>query len=121
MSFLQKLQLIEALGLLPADLASTVVFINGLRNNIAHDLNFEISDKNERDFINCTPKWLRDVMEADKEREPGPLLFHELLRIVLLQIEVIRQGHVFRRLSERKSLIRLRTVLEKTEGATYRE
>lgn len=119
MGFLQKLQLIQALGLLPADLTSTVEFINGLRNKIAHDLNFEISDKDEHGFANCTPKWLRDILVTDNDRQSGPLRFHELLRIVLLQIEVIRQRHAFSRLSERKSVIRLRTVLEKTKGAVY--
>jgi hypothetical protein len=121
MSFLQKLQLIRALGLLPDDLASSVEFINGLRNKIAHDLNFEISDKDERDLTNCTPKHLRDIMMADSEHDSAsPLRFHELLRIILLQIEVIRQQHAFERLSQRKSIIRLRTVLERTEGAVYR-
>jgi hypothetical protein len=120
MSFLQKLQLIEALGLLPADLTAPVMFINGLRNKIAHDLNFEISDKDERDLANCTPKHLREIMETDKEREPGALRFHELLRVVLLQIEAIRQSKAFIRLLECKRLIRLRMVLEDTPGAIYR-
>jgi hypothetical protein len=119
MSFLQKLQLIEALGLLPTELVPTVVFINGLRNKIAHDLNFEISDKDERDLANCTPKRLREIMETDKEREPGALRFHELLRVVLLQIEAIRQSKAFMRLLERKRLIGLRMALEDTPGAIY--
>jgi len=120
MSFLQKLQLIEALGLLPADLASTVEFINGLRNKIAHDLKFEVSEKDEHDLANCTPKRLRDIMMTDNDRVSGPLRFDELLRIVLLQIDVIRQTHAFSRLSGRKATIRLRTVLERTKGAIYR-
>jgi hypothetical protein len=101
--------------------ASTVEFINGLRNKIAHDLNFEISDKDERDLASCTPKRLRDIMMTANGRDSGgPLRFNELLRIVLLQIEVIRQNHAFSRLSGRKAHIRLRTVLERTEGAIYR-
>jgi hypothetical protein len=115
MSFLQKLRLTQALGLIPTDLASSVEFINGLRNKIAHDLDFEISDKDERDLANCTPKRLRDIMASDNKRDSvGPLRFHELLRIVLLQIEVTRQSHAFVRLHNRKAEIRLRTVLEKT-------
>jgi len=120
MSFFQKLQLINALGLLPADLLSSVEFIHGLRNKIAHDLSFEISEKDVRDLVNCTPKNLREIMATDKDRETGPLRFFELLRIILLQIEVIRQQHAFARLSSHKAEIRLRTVLEKTEGAVYR-
>lgn len=120
MGFLQKLKLVEALGLIPDELISTVEFINSLRNKIAHDLKFELNEKDERDFTNCTPKRLRDIMLTEN-RESGPIRFHELLRIVLLQIEVIRQGLAFRRLEERKLMIRLRTVLERTDGAVYRE
>lgn len=120
MSFYQKLQLIRALGLLPAEMLSCVEFINGLRNKIAHDLSFEISEKDERDLFNCTPKYLRDIMASDEDRDPGPLRLWELLLIVLLHIEVIRQNHAFKRLSKHKSYIRLRTVLEKTKGAVYR-
>lgn len=120
MSFLQKLQLIQALGLLSAELVATIEFVNGIRNKIAHDLNFEINDKEERDLSNCTPKRLRDIMEADEDRVPGPLRFYELLLILLLQIEIIRQDHACNRLIGRKAEIRLRTVLEKTEGTIYR-
>jgi hypothetical protein len=120
MGFIQKLQLIQALGLLSSELASPVEFINGLRNKIAHDLNFEIGDKDERDLANCTPKYLREIMMSDDERDPGPPRFHEWLRIILLRIEIIRQAQSYNRLMDRKASIRLRTVLERTPGANYR-
>jgi len=119
MSFHQKLRLVRALGLITSELMHTVEFINGLRNKISHDLNFEISEKEECDLLNCTPKYLREIVAEDSKRKPGPIRFHESLHIILLQIEVIRQNHAFKRLSSHKSNIRLRTVLEKTEGAIY--
>ena len=124
MSFMQKLQLINALGLLPGELVATVEFINGLRNKIAHDLNFALGEKDKRDLANCTPKPLRDILLKDKdgnERDRGPIRFHELLRVILIQIDVIRQLAAYERLKTRKETIHLRTVLEKTEGAIYRE
>jgi hypothetical protein len=48
--FSKTVHLILALGLLPVDLVSSVEFINGLRNKIAHELRFEISHKDERDL-----------------------------------------------------------------------
>ena len=83
MGFVQKLQLIQALGLLNSDLVPPVEFINGLRNKIAHDLSFEISDKDESDLANCTPKFLRDVVVEDSERSEGagPVRFWELLHV----------------------------------------
>jgi len=121
MSFSQKLQFLSALGLLGPDIVSPIEFINGLRNKIAHDLNFEISDNDVRNFANCIPTHLRDIASSEDDREPGPLRFNELLRIVLFQIEVFRQQHAMRRLTEQKGLIRLRTVLEKTPGVVYKE
>jgi hypothetical protein len=121
MSFSQKMQFITALDLLSPELVSSVEFMNGLRNKIAHDLNFEISDKDVRDFTNCIPKYLRDIASDDDDRAPGPLRFNELLQVVLLQVEVLRQRHVLNRLRTRKAEIRIRTVLEKTPGAVYKK
>ncbi|WP_315765658.1 MULTISPECIES: hypothetical protein [unclassified Bradyrhizobium] len=114
-SFSQKLQLISAMGLLPAELISPVEFINGLRNRIAHDLDFEIDDKHIDDLVNCTPKHLREVALDEDERQPGPIRFFELLRVILFQIEVLREHNEYARLSAAKSALRLRTVLDKTE------
>lgn len=121
MSFLQKLQLINALGLLSDEIVSTVEAINKLRNKIAHRLDFEISDKDVSDLGNTTPRRLRDIAMTEKDREAGPIRFHELLRIVLLQIEVCRQEHAFNRVQTRKGRIRLQTVLDRTKGAVYRK
>jgi hypothetical protein len=122
MSFAQKVQLISALGLLPKGLVAPVEFMNSLRNKIAHQLDFEIADADVRDFSNAIPKDLREIMETDKDREiKGPLQFGELLRVLLLQIEVFRQNHVYERWAERKARIRLRTVLDKTPNVVYRE
>ena len=121
MGFAQKCQFILALNLLPAPLVSTVEAINGLRNKIAHDLNFEISDKDVRDIESCTPKYLRDIAETEDDRKPGPLRFNELLRVVLFQIEVLRQNNVLGRLTNLKSALHLRTVLDPTPGIVYKE
>jgi hypothetical protein len=112
---------ITAMALIPKELIPAVETINRLRNNIAHDLNFEIADQSVLDLANCTPKFLRDSVMEDRKTESGPVKFHELLFVVVLQIEIIRQQHVFSRLNARKSEIRLRTVLRKTPGAVYRE
>jgi hypothetical protein len=121
MGFANKLQLISAMNLLPSEVVSPIEFINGIRNKIAHDLDFEISDQSVSDLANCTPKMLREAAEKEEGRKPGPLLFHELLRVILLFAEVRRQENAFDRITTHKSAIRLRTVLERTPGATYKE
>jgi hypothetical protein len=121
MSFLQKLQLIRAMGLLNGELASTLEFINGLRNKIAHRLDFDVTGEDETDLTNCTPKYLRDMVSREADRQPGPVLFHELLNIVLQAIEVMRADYVFDRLYSRKLGLRVRVVVSKTTGVIWRE
>lgn len=72
MSFAQKLQLISALGLLRSEFVAPVAMVNDLRNKIAHNMSFEISDKNEQDFRNCVPKFIRDFIESGGTRWGGP-------------------------------------------------
>jgi hypothetical protein len=121
MGFANKLQLISAMNLLPPDLISPIQFINGIRNKIAHDLNFEVTDQAIIDLTNCTPPSLREALEQNSGREPGPPLFHELLQVVLIWTEVIRHQHEYSRIDTHKSIIRARTVLDKIAGRTTRD
>jgi hypothetical protein len=121
LGFAQKLQFISALSLLNPGIISAVGFINNLRIKMAHELDFEIDDKSVRDLENCTPMYLREIILKEDGRKPGPILFYELLRIILLQIEVMRQSNALERLLARKTAIRLRTVAEGTPDVIYRE
>lgn len=118
MGFGQRLDLVVALALLPDDLVSPIRKISGLRNKIAHDLTFEIADSDVRDLENCTPVYLRDVMLLET-REAGPLDLHELLTVILLKADIIRQQSAASREIGRKSELRLRTVLRKTPNVKY--
>lgn len=115
-SFSQKVQLISAMNLLPSPLIPAVEFINGLRNRIAHELNFEISDDAVSNLVNCTPKRLRQVALEHRDRGDGPLSLHEILHIVLIQIETFRQDHANRRLLTRKQMLNARVVLARAKA-----
>jgi hypothetical protein len=119
-SFSQKVQLISAMNLLPRSLIPSIEFINALRNKIAHELNFEISDDAVNDLINCTPKRLRQVALAQRDRDDGPLSFHEVLHIVLIQIETFRQDHAIERLLKRKHVLNARVVPSKRKRSRMR-
>ncbi|WP_315766909.1 MULTISPECIES: hypothetical protein [unclassified Bradyrhizobium] len=109
--FAQKLQFVSAMALLPEELIAPIEFINGLRNKIAHVLDFEIADAAVVALANCTPKWLREIAETEDGRSAGPLLFREILRIALFQAEVCRQRAQVNRVLARKSTLRLSAVL----------
>lgn len=119
MGFSQRLDLVVAMALLPDELVTPIRKISGLRNKIAHDLTFEVRDSDVRDMENCTPVYLRDAVQADAGRNAGPLELHELLTVILLKADIIRQGSAARREIGRKSELRLRTVLLNTPNVKY--
>ena len=122
MGFSQKLQLISAMDLLSRDLLPAIGRINDLRNKIAHDLSFEVSDKDERDLRNCLPKYFSDfILEHASRDAPGPPRFDEIIDLLLLMVEFGRQSNALNRLLELKTAVRLRTKLERTPGAVYVE
>lgn len=119
MAFRQRLDLARALDLLPSDLVAAIRHITKMRNNVAHNLSFEIDDQKVKDLENCTPKHLRKAVLAGGNRKHGEIQLQELLEVILFMAEVIRHRHIADRLLARKSQIRLRTVLDKTPGAPY--
>jgi hypothetical protein len=104
-TFSQKVQLISAMNLVPSSLIPAVEYINGVRNRIAHELNFEISDDAVNNLINCTPKRLRQVALEQSDSVDGPLSLHEVLHVVLIQLETFRQDHMNQRLLKRKHVL----------------
>ncbi|WP_036744607.1 hypothetical protein [Paracoccus sp. N5] len=119
MGFSQRMDLVVAMALLPDELVTPIRKISGLRNKIAHDLTFEVGDSDVRDLENCTPVNLRDAVQAEAGRMAGPLELHELLTVILLRADIIRQDSAARREIGRKSELRLRTVLRKTPNVKY--
>lgn len=117
--FAQRIDLTRAMGLIDKELSVAIKYASKLRNRVAHDLNFEIGEQEILDFSNCTPKYLRDIAVTEDSRPDGPLQFHEIIRVVIFQVEMIRQTHVANRRLGKKSEIRLRTTLDRTPGAVY--
>lgn len=111
MSFLQKLQLIESMGLLPVEVIRPIGVVNDMRNKIAHDLRFEITDKEERDLFNSIQKHIREIWHQ-RDSKNKKIKFHELLIVLLLHIEVVRQELAKERILRRKAEIRLKLAVE---------
>lgn len=121
MGFAQKLSFVKALGLLDADVVTAMAKVNDLRNKIAHDLTFDLTDQIVSDLRNATPKPIRDAASGASGRDTTKKVpFNELLVAILMMAEVQRQAHNLQRLRDQKARIRLRTVLEKTPGAVYK-
>lgn len=121
MSFIQKIEMIDAMGLAHRDIIYPIKFINTLRNKIAHDLNAKILDKDENDLKNITPKFTRSSIAGWANKPASAIVFHELLMALLFQLEIIRQGNIFNKIRNYKGEIRLRAVLDRNPEANYRE
>lgn len=119
MGFGQRLDLVVAMALLPDEMVRPIRKISGLRNKIAHDLNFEVAESDVRELENCTPVHLRDAMRAEKDKKEEPLGLNDLLTVILLNAELIRQHRAGRREVVRKSELRLRAVLSKIPQKRY--
>lgn len=92
MSFSSKLSLISALGLFPVEFVPAVRKVAKLRNNVAHDLRYDLPEKDVNNLRNSVPKWLRTIAEEQKDRrETDPLSLQELLRVIPLIFEMYRQ------------------------------
>lgn len=103
MAFAQKLNLIRAMGLIDADVAATIGKINNLRNKVAHDLSFSITEESERDLINIAPQRLKDVATVHLDRDKGsPARFDDILYATVWMSEVTRHVHAYMRLLEKK-------------------
>lgn len=120
MGFAQKLELARALGLVSEPVAQAAAKVNGLRNRIAHDLAYEIADREVTDLSNATPVPVREsVTKSRKTPSIDPLSLAELLYGIVWVLETGRQMHTLGRLQSKKGEIRLRTVLENTPGVNY--
>lgn len=112
MSFVQKLDLVEAMGLLSTELIAPVRVLNGMRNNIAHELDGEILDRHVLDLANAMPKSTRDAIHGTPT-PPSQLAFGDLLYFLVVQVDILRQRGAYQRLVGKKSEYRLRDVLNK--------
>lgn len=109
MGFAQKTDLIEAMGSLPDDLLSAVRAVNGLRNRIAHQLEFSITRKDLSDLRNATPKHLRDVVHEKPSRKQVTLT--DLLKVIVYMVDIFRQRSAYARATRRRNELTLRLQL----------
>jgi len=113
MGFASKMQLVAAMGLITDDIVGCFRSLNKLRNRIAHRLEYEISPADRRNLISLLPTFLRQHIESEPDREPGPVNIFEFLFFIAVYSDILRQRLEGGRLVSRKMNLRLRTVVAK--------
>ncbi|MBS1301425.1 hypothetical protein [Loktanella sp. SALINAS62] len=113
-AFQQKLQLISAMGLLPRSYIASIRFLSGIRNKLAHDLDFEVSDEDKFNFLGLLPTALRAAIE-EKSAE-GKDDFGEPIYLLLSVTEAYRHHLWAKRVIGKKRVLTLQRA-----AANYRK
>jgi hypothetical protein len=115
-SFNSKVELCASLGLIPEYMIPIYKKINQLRNYIAHNLSYQLTDKDKADLLNCFTKEMRDALTgADRLRRPVSPSEISLGRILSVTIVISDFGRQrYRILKEQKAdrMAQLQATLE---------
>jgi hypothetical protein len=110
LSFARKVSLSVALGILSQDEANAFQALNGIRNSLAHEYHYTISDSDAESLLGALPAWWQES-EVVKEQRAGDL--GKKLRLGLLVIYTMAGRAVERELDLRRSQKRLADVVTK--------
>jgi hypothetical protein len=90
MSFGTKVQIACAVGLLPDNLAKSLMILNALRNKVAHKLDYKFSDADKRDVFYSLPTELQSMILGDKTFDATS--FPVILRCTVYLLDSIRHS-----------------------------
>ncbi|MCL7408386.1 hypothetical protein [Marivivens donghaensis] len=92
MSFSSRLDLISALGLAPKNFIDAVRLVSKKRNNVAHDLEFELTEQDANEIASQLPKELKKIArEVEFITDQGPIEISQSLSIIVVMFEQYRQ------------------------------
>lgn len=115
LGFPTKIDLAVALGLLSRDEKAPYIYLNKLRNSLAHNLNSDIGEKEEQELFNTLRA---DQKEAVSERfRTGmfPSLLRGILTLLDVQLETRIQALKTAKLKEAETLRRVQERLNRRE------
>jgi hypothetical protein len=117
LSFSTKARLAVAMGLMGQDVLPPLVALNALRNNFAHRVDYQFTDKDKADLLNAMPSYVVNVTLTAWDgnevytRESVPL--ERILRVIVCLMEARRRDLVESKKAEEAAVNRLREVLDR--------
>mgnify|MGYP003119028745 CR=1 FL=1 len=112
MGYSQRLDLASAMGILDDEILPALRKINSLRNNLAHNLNFEITDKDVLELANCTSPAMRKALQADKGADARPFELYDVLMGNMVLLETQRQRNASSRELQKKARLRVKLAVD---------
>jgi hypothetical protein len=110
LGFPAKLDLCIAMGLVPKEWSAAVLFINEMRNKVAHRLEFEFTEADRTKLLNLLPSDITQFFSDRLEKSKTDWVF--LFRLIVLHFDIARQKRKVRRIREKMSEERLRRVVD---------
>lgn len=102
MSFANKMDLARALDLAPAQLAAFWKKLNKVRNSIAHDLDYEVTEVEIAGLKAAMPTYVKDAAQDGIWSPKRPLSLQEILILTIFIADRQRQAVAGQRLISRK-------------------
>lgn len=111
----QKLDLLSALELIETPIVTFLRTLNQIRNNIIHNLDFDITEDHISSLINTIPTRLKSHIKDDTIFEEG-VTIRKALVILIIFLDLQRQNLCKYRISSQKQTLRLKAVVS---GETF--
>ncbi|MGC5796964.1 hypothetical protein [Sphingomonas sp. NFX23] len=111
MSFSAKLDLCSALGLIDEGTVKMVRRINRLRNDISHDLNFEVHEYHGREIRDLAPPFVRGLIE-ERIGVPDASIMTHCLKVAIVTLDMNRQRWIEHRKAQKAREVRLNAAIE---------
>lgn len=93
-SFIHRLELVGALGIVDEDEMQPYYYLDKLRNRAAHRLNYEFQLGDQQRLVAEMPESLRHAMEVKYGNEEFPEPLRHALKLLVLYIAMRRHGLV---------------------------
>lgn len=110
-SFAQKIDLLAALNLSPPTLITFLKKLNKVRNEIAHNLEYEVTEKEAADLRAAIPPYLQVVVKKEVKERKRPFSLQELMILAIYHADHHRQQLAGSRLVAQKLNLHVRATL----------
>lgn len=88
LSFSQTLALCDAMGLIPSDLIPVLRRLNKLRNRVAHNLDAELAESDQRELVAlCSPR-IVEISGMSPDPKPFPVGVATIIAVAVIDLHV---------------------------------
>lgn len=120
LSFPVKIQLAAAMGALPEFYIGPFNHLNNLRNKVAHNLDYGITDEHKSNFFATLPRHIKEAILSDgkldgSKRSLDDLAFKKVLRSFIVLFDACRIHYAEHIRKRQEAIVKARELLERID------